>query len=244
MAATRRKRILIGTQLNLCPQERAEVPHAGESFQLSNGVHQLPGTRLAKDWLQQFQGFFLYFVSGERILRPALKGGHPLFQPATVSRDYLDDGLAFRSCAAQLWVSNERDLLPQIEDPGVFHALKGMGRLEGKLAVQQSHGERVLQVDIGHLPVIYGASAAFGKAGGDALYMVGSELMLRHEAKQPFDSRLDGEPDAVFFDVGQHDLVAAAQLRRQLLRPRGVGKSGQEIAVPNKDIVNAGVTVL
>src|SRR5215475_12436974 len=135
MADTRRERILIGTHLNLCPQQRAEVAHAGESFQLSNGVHQLPGARLAKDWLQQFQGFFLDFVSSQWILRPALEGGHPLFQPATVSRDYLDDGLAFRSCTAQLWVSNERDLLPQIEDPGVFHALKGMGCFEGKLAV-------------------------------------------------------------------------------------------------------------
>src|SRR5437870_5948593 len=56
--------------LNLCPQQRAEVPHAGESFQLSNGVHQLPGARLAKDRLQQFQGFFLDFVSGQWILRP------------------------------------------------------------------------------------------------------------------------------------------------------------------------------
>jgi hypothetical protein len=78
-----------------------------------------------------------------------------------------------------------------------------MGRLEGKLAVQQSHSERVLQVDIGHLAVIYGASAAFGKAGGDALYVVGSKLVLRYEAEQPFDSRLDGEPDAVLLDVGQ-----------------------------------------
>ena len=68
--------------------------------------------------------------------------------------------------------------------------------------------------------------------------------MLSHEAEQPFDSRLDGEPDAVLFDVGQHDLVAAAQLRRQLLRPGGVGKGGQEIAVPDKDIVDAGVAAL
>src|SRR4029077_19773057 len=120
MAATRRERILIGTHLNLCPQQRAEVPHAGESIELCNGVHQLPGARLAKDRLQQFQGFFLYFVSGQWILRPALESGHPLFQLAAVSRDYLDDGLAFRSCAAQLRVANERDLLLQIEHPGSF----------------------------------------------------------------------------------------------------------------------------
>src|SRR5262249_56146661 len=106
---------------------------------------------------------------------------------------------------------------------GVVKGHKRMARIEGKVAGQQSHGERVLQVDIGHLPVIYGASAAFGKAGGDTLYLVGAELVLRHEAEQSFDSRLDGETDAVLFDVGQHDLVAAAQLRRQFLRPGGVG---------------------
>src|SRR5262245_53223253 len=234
----------MGSHLNLCHKQRDDVAHGGQDFQLSTDVHTLPGARLAKYRCQQFQRFFLDFVSSKWILRPTLESGYPLFQSATVSRDYLDDGLAFRSCAAQLRIANERDPLLEIEHPGVFHALKRMGRLEGKLAVQQSHGERVLQVDIGHLPVIYGANAAFGKAGGDALYLVGAELVLRHEAEQSFDSRLDGETDAVLFDVGQHDLVAAAQPRRQFLRPGGVGKGGQEIAVPDKDIVNSGVAAL
>ena len=158
----------------------------------------------------------------------------PVFQP-----DF-DDALPAGHRLRERVVAAQLDQAAQLQDLSLAHTLLVVRGLEAHGAVGQHHGAQMLHADVGHGAVVRGVRAQMRDAHGEPLDLPGADAVRADQFQQRIERGLDRRADRPALDVGVHDLVALAQVARELFRVGRVPVGDEEVALARKNVLDAG----
>ncbi len=160
---------------------------------------------------EQIAAFGDHLVARHRIVGGAAHVAHVLVEHRAVGqRDTRRSPRA--PGASSSWSGTSSTLARCAQHRGVAHARDVVRGLERDGAVDQHHGDHVLQADVGDVAVVHHRGFAGAEPHAHLSHLLGVERPPFQQDLQRVERRLDRRADRPFLDVGADDLVALAEL--------------------------------
>src|SRR5260221_4211728 len=236
-------RFMASPEVSLSAQQGSQHSDVLYAFEVPHGLAELARACGTGHGRHQVAALRLDLFPGHRVLGGSPDGPcmvpelPPVFQP-----DF-DDALPAGHRPGERVVADELHAAAQLEDRAIAHASRVVRGLESHAAVREHHGAQVLHADIGHMAVVGGVRSEMGDAHDEPLDLPGAYALRADQFQQRIERGLDRRSDRPALDVGVHDLVALAELARELRRVGRVPVGDEEIALARKDVLDAGEAV-
>src|SRR5262249_13291174 len=127
------------------------------------------------------------------------------------------ESLKARPRALHLVIADQSDFLPQGQDARAVKPLVVVRGLESELAVDQNRRDHILNVHIGHVPIVNRARAASWNTHDDSFDVLRSDRLLGKQPKRRIDGFHHRRPHRIFFYQATGNRKTPAKLGEKFL---------------------------